>query len=149
MVLFARQYVPTRADAEDVVQNAFVRFWRSRSVARDPLPYLYKCIRNGALEWRRSHGRRRAREDAASRDAANRESMFDRSAELVEQVEFIERALAELPPEQREVLVLKIWQGLTFSQIGAAIDIPANTAASRYRYGLAAMRRQLAEGLGP
>ena len=143
MVLFARQYVPTHADAEDVVQNAFVRFWRSRSSARDPVPYLYKCARNEALQWRRSSRRRRARESAAARDAADRASMFDYSAETAEQVEIVEQALEQLPPKQREVLVLRIWEGLTFHQISAALDISSNTAASRYRYALAAMRGQL------
>ena len=53
------------------------------------------------------------------------------------------QALARLPVLQREVLVLKIWQELTFDQIGAALGIPPNTAASRYRYALIALRKQL------
>ena len=51
-------------------------------------------------------------------------------------VEGVERALGELPGEQREVVVLKIWAGLTFSQIAEALGESANTVASRYRYGL-------------
>ena len=52
-------------------------------------------------------------------------------------------ALAELPPEQRAVAHLKLWEGLTFGQIAAALDIPPNTAASRYRYALDKLRDRL------
>ena len=45
-------------------------------------------------------------------------------------------ALAELPAEQRAVVHLKLWEQMTFAEIADALDIPANTAASRYRYGL-------------
>src|ERR1017187_4161428 len=52
-------------------------------------------------------------------------------------------ALAELPAEQRAVVHLKLWDGLTFEQIAGALDIPLNTAASRYRYGLDKLRERL------
>jgi RNA polymerase sigma-70 factor (ECF subfamily) len=53
--------------------------------------------------------------------------------------------LLTLPENQREVLVLKIWGGLSFPQIAEALRISANTATSRYRYALAKLREQLAE----
>ena len=52
-------------------------------------------------------------------------------------------ALGELPEEQRAVVHLKLWAGLTFEEIAAALEIPPNTAASRYRYGLDKLRAQL------
>jgi len=52
-------------------------------------------------------------------------------------------ALAELPAEQRAVVHLKLWEGLTFEQIAEALGIPPNTAASRYRYGLDKLRERL------
>jgi RNA polymerase sigma-70 factor, ECF subfamily len=52
-------------------------------------------------------------------------------------------ALGELPPDQRAVVHLKLWEGLTFEQIASALDIPLNTAASRYRYGLDKLRGRL------
>jgi RNA polymerase sigma-70 factor (ECF subfamily) len=61
----------------------------------------------------------------------------------------IESALARLPEEQRAVLVLKTWGGLTFPQIAAALEIPANTAASRYRYAVEKLRELLAEANVP
>jgi RNA polymerase sigma-70 factor (ECF subfamily) len=55
----------------------------------------------------------------------------------------LEAALAELPVEQRAVVHLKLWEGLTFDAIADALDIPLNTAASRYRYGLDKLRTRL------
>ena len=56
----------------------------------------------------------------------------------------IEAALRSLPEVQATVLVMKIWGGLTFPQIASVLNIPANTAASRYRYALDKLREQLA-----
>lgn len=50
--------------------------------------------------------------------------------------EAVEQALAELPPDQRAVVHLKIWQEMTFQEIAVALDISPNTAASRYRYAI-------------
>ena len=52
-------------------------------------------------------------------------------------------ALAELPAEQRAVVHLKLWENLTFEQIADTLEIPPNTAASRYRYGLDKLRERL------
>jgi RNA polymerase sigma-70 factor (ECF subfamily) len=52
-------------------------------------------------------------------------------------------ALGELPEEQRAVVHLKLWEGLTFEEIAEALEISANTAASRYRYGLDKLRERL------
>jgi RNA polymerase sigma-70 factor, ECF subfamily len=143
LLLLARQYFPARADAEDVVQEAFVRFWRSRSRARDATAYVFACVRTTALEWQRGQRRRLRREEAAARTES--EPLFETRAELDERRAAIEAALRELPAEQREVVVLKLWAGLTFPQIGEALTIPANTAAARYRYALAKLREALAE----
>jgi RNA polymerase sigma-70 factor (ECF subfamily) len=50
------------------------------------------------------------------------------------------RCLAKLPPEQREVIVLKIWHGMTFDAIGQMFEVSPNTVAGRYRYGLNKLR---------
>jgi RNA polymerase sigma-70 factor, ECF subfamily len=149
LLLLARQWVPDRADAEDVVQEAFLRFWRSRDRATDPAAYLYGCLRGCALEWSRGERRRRGRESAAAMeaDAAAVGGLFcpHEQAASDERRQLIEAALGRLPVAQREVLVMKVWGGLTFPQIAAALDIPRDTAASRYRYALAKLREELAE----
>jgi len=53
------------------------------------------------------------------------------------------KALGELPPDQRVVVHLKLWEELTFEQIATVLEIPPNTAASRYRYGLDKLRARL------
>ena len=59
----------------------------------------------------------------------------------------LERELRRLPPDQREVLILKFWGGLTFAQVAEALDIPQGTAASRYRLALEALRQPLTTAL--
>lgn len=57
--------------------------------------------------------------------------------------ERLEGVLRDLPPEQREVVSLKVDGGLTFAEIAGVLDISANTAASRYRYALERLRAAL------
>jgi RNA polymerase sigma-70 factor (ECF subfamily) len=143
LVLFARQWVSSRADAEDIVQEGFVRFWRSRERATDPAAYLYACVKHCVLDWLRDRDRQARRERAAARPEA--ESVFTGPLEQDERRAAIATALRGLPENQREVIVMKIWGGLSFPQIAGALRISANTAASRYRYALAKLREQLAE----
>jgi RNA polymerase sigma-70 factor (ECF subfamily) len=143
LVLFARQWVSSRDDAEDAVQEGFVRFWRSRHRATDPVAYLYACVRRCILDLRRGRSRQTRREKAAARPEA--ESLFAGTLEQDERRTAIAAALRTLPEDQREVLVMKIWGELSFPQIAEALRIPSNTAASRYRYALARLRAQLAE----
>ena len=143
LLLLARQWLASRADAEDVVQEAFIRFWRTRQGATDPAAYLYACVKHCALDWQRGRSRQRRREEAAARPEAA--TWFAGPLEQEERRAAIAAALGNLPENQREVLVMKIWGGLSFPQIALALGIPANTAASRYRYALARLREQLAE----
>ncbi len=149
LVLFARQWVPGRADAEDVVQEAFLRFWRSRQRAAEPAAYLFTCVKRCAFEWLRGQGRRTRREERAARSEPTEPMLLVGAIEQEERRAAIEVALRQLPPEQREVVVLKIWGELSFPQIAAALEIPVNTAASRYRYALTRLRAQLSEGVTP
>ncbi len=76
------------------------------------------------------------------------EKLFEPAAGEDEQ-RLLEAAIGALPIEQREVLTLKIWGELTFAEIGEALSIPANTAASRYRYALSALRKSMQPSLQP
>jgi DNA-directed RNA polymerase specialized sigma24 family protein len=68
---------------------------------------------------------------------------FERAPAETEEERAAMRCLAELPVEQREVIVLKVWHGCTFEEIGGMLEISANTAAGRYRYGLQKMKLKL------
>ncbi len=145
LLLCARQWTRSLADAEDVVQEAFVRYWRhQRDLPGDPQALLITSVRRAALDLARRESRRAAREEKADGALEERDGIFDPlPGDGDERRVEIEAALHRLPAEQREVLVLKIWNELTFEQIGEALEIPANTAASRYRYALAALRKEL------
>jgi RNA polymerase sigma-70 factor, ECF subfamily len=142
LLLLARQWVPSQADAEDVVQEAFIRFWQAKGRVHQPVAYLYAAVKHCALDWLRSSERRRRRESTSARPAA--ESMLVAPLEQDERRQAIEAALKNLPASQSEVLVMKVWGGLSFPQIAVALEIPADTAASRYRYALNKLREQLA-----
>jgi RNA polymerase sigma-70 factor (ECF subfamily) len=145
LLLCARQWTRTLADAEDVLQEAFVRYWRhQRQLPGDPQALLITSIRRAALDQARRDARRAAREEKAEGGLEDRAAFFEpRAGDDAERRREIEAALQRLPVEQREVLVLKIWNELTFEQIAETLGIPLNTAASRYRYALAALRKEL------
>ncbi len=145
MLLLVRQWVSHRADAEDIVQEAFVRFWKSRHRAADPKAYLYVCAKRYLLEWLRAEQRRGRREqDKAIERSSISTPLFDQVVDR-EDHRRLKASLGALPTEQREVMILRIWGGLSFLQISEALAIPLNTASSRYRYALAALRKNLVE----
>jgi RNA polymerase sigma-70 factor, ECF subfamily len=143
LLLFARQWVRSVADAEDVVQEAFVRFWRRDLNIRNRA-LLYAAVRSAALDLIRRDSRRARRENEAFAGTEHRvqpqfEQIDDSQRELVQAVD-------RLPRDQREVIVMKIWNELTFAEIGETLGISQNTAASRYRYALASLKRTLQSG---
>jgi len=142
LLLCARQWTRSFADAEDVVQEAFVRFWRhQRALPGEPMALLVTSVRRAAFDLARREGRRSVREEKAGADFDV--SDFHAALDGDERRSAVEAALHRIPAEQREVLVLKIWGELTFEQIARELELSPNTAASRYRYALAALRKEL------
>ena len=139
LLLFARQMARSEADAQDLVQEALVECWQRNGDATPPLPLVFATIRRRAIDLARREDRRINREQSLA--ANDTPPWFDTSMEQREFGRMIQKAMAELPPERREVIALKIWGGMTFAEIGEALGIPANTAASRYRYGLSELRK--------
>jgi len=145
LLLFARQQSRCEADAQDLVQEAVVESWqRQVDGAPPPLALVYATIRRRAADWGRSADRRAAREAAAH--AETPDGWFDSTVEDRERNLLIQNAMREMPEIYREVVTLKTWGGLTFAEIAEALAIPANTAASRYRYGLEELRKSLGRG---
>jgi RNA polymerase sigma-70 factor (ECF subfamily) len=143
LLLCARQWTNSLADAEDVVQEAFVRYWRhQRDLPGEPMALLVTSARRAAFDLARRESRR-ARRDEFGGEPETESPYFRPSLEVDERREAVEAAIRQLPLEQREVLVLKIWGELTFQQIASELQIPPNTAASRYRYAMATLRLQL------
>jgi RNA polymerase sigma-70 factor (ECF subfamily) len=146
LLLFARQQTHCEADAQDLVQEAVVESWRRQANGTPPpLGYVYASIRHRAIDLARRDGRRAAREVAAHLDSP--QYWFDSGAEERERHMLIQQAIGRLPAMYRDVVTLKVWGGLTFDQIAESLEIPANTAASRYRYGLVELRKLTKEVL--
>jgi RNA polymerase sigma-70 factor, ECF subfamily len=136
LILYGRALGLSHAEAEDVLQDTFLALMKQRRRPEKAEHYCMRSFRNRALNYRRSLWRRFTRELESERwfEASPEESPAEREAM---------RCLAELPVEQREVIVLKIWNRRTFEEIGELLDISPNTAAGRYRYGLQKMKFRL------
>jgi RNA polymerase sigma-70 factor (ECF subfamily) len=100
---------------------------------------VFATVRRRAVDLARRNDRRAAREVAAH--AHTPSLYFDPQPEDAERGQYVQQALEKLTPAYREVVLLKIWGELTFSEIAQALEIPPNTAASRYRYGLELLRQ--------
>lgn len=98
--------------------------------------YIYRTVRNRALNFKRGLWRRIARELESAR-------WFERESDETDAERLAMRGLAQLPPEQREVIVLKIWSEQTFEEIARHLDLSPNTVAGRYRYGIIKLRASL------
>ena len=129
----------SEADAQDLVQEGLVDCWQRTGARTPPLPLLFATIRRRAIDLARREDRRLNREQTVA--ANDTQPWFDTGVEQREFSRMIQGAMAELPPVQREVITLKIWGEMTFAEIGEALGIPANTAASRFRYGLSELRK--------
>jgi RNA polymerase sigma-70 factor (ECF subfamily) len=140
LLLFARQQSRRPDEAEDLLQEAFVRIWRLYGHTGEVSPGLvYRAIRRLAIDWARSIDRRQARENKVALDSPLSFS-FERTLEQDERKQALLRAVDRLPDQQKEVLILKIWGELTFDEIARTLDESLNTVASRYRYGLQKLR---------
>jgi RNA polymerase sigma-70 factor (ECF subfamily) len=132
-----------REDAEDAVQDLFLSLVRSRrklSAVKDLTPYLFTALRHSAA---RILARRR-RDPVTSEAVSGGEVPGAPSVEdPSERARLLESARRSLPPEQQEVLTLKLEGDLTFAQIGNVLGVTPSTAASRYRYALEKLRAAL------
>ena len=145
--LFAFLLACTRreADARDLLQETYVKLARlpgGLDGVRDERAFLLRLANNLAIDLFRRRGTRERHHDLFAVETA---STFAPATDP-DVAAFRERlgvALGELPTEQRAVVHLKLWSGLTFEQIAATLDISPNTAASRYRYGLDKLRARL------
>lgn len=108
LLLYARQWLPVRADAEDAVQIGFVKFWRSRARPEaSDLPLLFAAVRTASLNLIKSEQRQTNREQNALNGGPTVWWDADTLAER-EWTEAVAQAIASLPLDQREALVLRI-----------------------------------------
>jgi RNA polymerase sigma-70 factor, ECF subfamily len=136
LILYGRALGLSHNEAEDVLQETFMALLKLEHRPDEPEHYCLRSFRNRALNFHRGLWRRLARELESVR-------WFERSEDLSDAEEEAMRCLAKLPPEQREVIVLKIWHEMTFDAIARLFEISPNTVAGRYRYGLDKLRNSL------
>ena len=140
LLLFARSQARCEADAQDLVQEAVVEaLQRQRNGRLPPQALVFATIRRRAIDLGRREDRRAGREQTAMESVPV--AWFDTSVQDRELQQLIQDAMNRLPNMYREVITLKVWGGLTFAEIAGTLGIPANTAASRYRYGLEELRK--------
>lgn len=139
------QFTRNETDARDLLQDWLVKIGRGL----DRLPkvdneraYLLKIAHRQALDWNRRK-KTRHKYHQAFRDECRAPFAPEPDPDRDTIRRALEEAVAGLPPEQRLVVELKLWEELTFPQIADMLGISVNTAGSRYRYGLDKLREQL------
>jgi RNA polymerase sigma-70 factor (ECF subfamily) len=141
---FLLNFTRNEDDTHDLLQEIFTRLAREPGLlrsARDERAFLIRLAHNAAIDLMRRRGTRQKYHEQLEKEL----SIFAPGANP-DEIAFrdsLARALAELPADQRAVVHLKLWENLTFEQIAEALEIPQNTAASRYRYGLDKLRERL------
>jgi RNA polymerase sigma factor (sigma-70 family) len=138
LVRAAERIAGDAAEAEDVVQDTLVALWRHWQTGPpdDPAAYAFRAVSLNAIK-RRTRRRRTAPLEAAETAPAR-----EAAAAPLDSLEF-ERAIARLPVAQQVVVRMRFYLGYSLAQIGRSLSISSNTAASRCRYALAALRTSL------
>ena len=137
-------FTRSEADSRDVLQEVFCRIAARPDLlagVRNERTFLLQIAKNAAFDLLRRRSTREKYHDAFAAEA----ELFEDSA-APDEAEFrraLSQALGELPPGQRAVVYLKLWEEATFEEIVEILGIPANTAASRYRYALDKLRTRL------
>ena len=133
-------------EAEDVVHDVFINFVRSAKSFRltgSLKGYLSTCVANKARNINLKKQRRKDKPLDERIDISADSQRPDQWIITTEQFEMLNACLAQLPFEQREVIVLKLQSGFRFTQIAALQQTSIKTVQSRYRYGLEKLRTLL------
>jgi RNA polymerase sigma-70 factor (ECF subfamily) len=139
----------SRPEAEDVLQEVLLQVWRRASdfdpLRGKPFTWLVMLARSRAIDRLRQLGVRDRLTESVAREAP--EEASDASVDTLhsEQREIVKRALAELPEEQRRVLLLAYFEGLTQAEIAALLATPLGTVKTRMRAGMKKLRELLKE----
>ena len=140
--LYARQQTRSECDAKDVFQDALTEAWRKASGKVPDRALVLATIRRRAIDLGRSIDRRSVREESF---ADTIPSWFEADYSAGDTGEYLATAIRELPDALREVLVLRVWEQLSFPAIARLTGVPTATASSRYRYALDRLRQCLTE----
>jgi RNA polymerase sigma-70 factor (ECF subfamily) len=131
---------------KDILQEIFIRLAREPELLRGvraPRSYLFRMAHRLAIDHARREETQARYAQRAHEEGAHAHEAIPADFDGAWRRDKLGGALAALPPEQRAVVALKVWEGLTFAEIGEALEISPDTAASRYRYALDKLRDAL------
>src|ERR1041385_623234 len=134
---FLLNFTRSEPDTRDLLQELFIKLARRPELldgVKDPRAFLIRLAHRAAIDLMRRRGTREKHHNAFAAEPAN---LFAPAKDPDEAAfrNALNDAMGELPEEQRAVVHLKLWEGLTFEQIAQTLDVSPNTAASRSRYG--------------
>jgi len=135
LALYAAQWTDA---ADDCVQEALVELARQRQSPEHVLAWLYRVVKHRALNVARGDRRRRERESRAMGErfpASEQPATLDREDTIA-----ATDALIQLEPRDRELIVMRIWGGLSYDEIGTALNISTATAHRQYERALTRLR---------
>ncbi|MGF1582169.1 MAG: RNA polymerase sigma factor [Gemmataceae bacterium] len=137
LVLYARQWSPA---PEDIVQEAFFKLVKQKPPPTHVVRWLYRTVRNAAIDSRRARQQRRRTETAA---AEQKSKWF--CVDIANQLDAQQASelLQSLPPENREVVIAHLWGNLTFEEIAEVVSCSPSTAHRRYVRSLEILRERL------
>lgn len=144
LTLYARQFLDFHS-AEEVVQDAIFRLVQeiqAESPIENRLAWLYKTVRNAALNRKTSDVRRKNREQKKNHEI---QPWFESDPGQKIDADFVTLKMRQLPEEIREVLTLHLWSDLSFAAIGELLGVSKATAFRRYEDGLKSLRSTLGE----
>jgi RNA polymerase sigma factor (sigma-70 family) len=139
LALYARQWLDA-AGADDAVQEALVALLAERRPPANPAAWMYRAVRNAAIDQARSATRRRRREEVA---AMSRRELFMDHADALIDSETAADCLERLSADQREIVVLRIWGELGFVEIADVMHLAVSTVHQRYHLALRRMRSMM------
>jgi RNA polymerase sigma-70 factor (ECF subfamily) len=131
--------------SEDVVQDVFRRLCQEPVEADDLRSYVFRSVRNRALDHVRRKSRRGAGGDGTAWASIYRSDVSTAEERMVsaETMRQVEAALYELDADEKECIVLHLYGAMTFEMMSQVLEAPMGTVASRYRRGLEKLRRTL------
>lgn len=138
----------SEADADEVAQEAFLSAWKALPNFRGESQFstwLYQLTTHAAIDLMRREKRQIAAADITEVSAADPAPSPQQQTEQSEQREIVRDAILQLAPEQREVVVLRFMEELSYEEIGAVLKLPSGTVKSRLNRAKAQLKEILSK----
>jgi RNA polymerase sigma factor (sigma-70 family) len=135
--LYARQWCDS---PQDIVQEAFLKLFRQQVPPQNVVAWLYRVVRNEAVTAARVRFRKQKHETIRAAAAG---SWFHADDTWAIDPTEVTAVLATIPLEEREIIVARVWGGLTFEQIAEITESSSSTAQRRYQAGILTLRERL------